>query len=165
MDKKILILCSLLLMVSFCTGIFMEIIVPDHISLSPDPPGFWISLWGTLKSDIFLVMLAVFFTLTIYLTPCMFILVVGKTFALGFSSAYLLSANTPGLWILLSILFTRALLKLPAYMALTIHSWQTAKQLKAARRYSKKTVKPYLLCFLVLAVSSIIEVLLLQIIS
>jgi len=163
MNKKILFSFSLLLMVSFCTGIFVEMIAPDHITLSPEPPGFGTSLLGNLKSDIFLIILAVFFTLTIYLMPCILVLVAGKTFALGFSSAYLLSTGDSGLWALLMIMSIRALIKLPSYIALTMHSWLTARQLKSSRLQTRKIIKTYVYCLLILCLSSLIEVLLLQV--
>ncbi len=163
MNKKILFSFSLLLMVSFCTGIFVEIIAPDNITLSPDSLGFWVSLWGNLKSDLFLVILAVFFTLTIYLMPCILVLVAGKTFALGFSSAYLLSTGDSALWALLTLISIRALIKLPSYIALTMHSWQTARQLKSSRLQTRKAIKTYAFCLFILCLSSLTEVLLLQV--
>jgi len=163
MNKKLLFSFSLLLMVSFCTGIFVEIIAPDHITLSSDPPGFWTSLWGNLKSDIFLIMLAIFFTLTIYLMPCILVLIAGKTFALGFSSAYLLSTEDSTLWALLTLISIRALIKLPTYIVLTMHSWQTVRQLKSSRLQTRKTINLYAFCLLALCLSSLIEVLLLQV--
>ena len=163
MNKKILFSFSLFLMVSFCTGIFVEMVVPANIELSPNSSTFGVSLWESLKSDVFLVLLAVFFTLTISLMPCVLILVTGKTFALGFSSAYLLSTGDSGLWMLLTIISIRALIKLPLYIALTMHSYKTTKQLKNSKLQTRKNIKVYSLCLMMLCLSSLIEVLLLQI--
>lgn len=162
MNKKFLLYLMLLLMISFSTGIFVEIATPDTISLSTEPPGFWVSLWGNLKSDLFLLILVVFFTLTVYLMPCIIFLILCKTFSLGFSSAYLLSIENAGLGMVLSVIFPRALIKIPVYIALILLSWKTARESDHPRRNIRNTIKNYAFCLLALAVSSLIEVVLLQ---
>lgn len=169
MNYKILLFTSLILMISFSTGIFVEIASGNNVSISPELPSFWISFWGAVKSDLFMVLLSIFFTYTVYFLPCIGVFILCKTFSLGFSAAYLCMLPEQGHDILFAVLLPRTILKLPAYVALFMVSYKAAKQIKTARsrQYSYKNnllemIKAYLFCLILLAGSSLIEVLLVQ---
>lgn len=170
MNKSVLFSISILLMISFSTGIFVEIVTPDHAAISTELPSFWESLWQNFKNDFFTVCVAAFFSFTVYLTPCVAILILCKTFSLGFSSAFLLSSPEHGLDILLALLLPRAMLKVPAYILLFVISIDTARQIKTNRqKYAQRKsllfyiLKRKALCFLALLISSLTEVVLMQV--
>lgn len=102
--------------------------------------------------------------------PVVALMAIGKTFSLGFSAAYILSSSgDQAFGILLAALLPRGIFKIPAYIALVIISYGTAKFVKRNYRNQaalQKGALPYLsnflLCFLLMAISSILEVLLLQ---
>ena len=125
--KKYLIIISILLIISYTTGVFVEITIPHHMNLTPEIPSFSISLWRTVKNDFSTLFLAVFFSLTGWLFPFTAMLFAAKSFALGFSSAFLFSFPDTKAAILLSALIPRIVLKLPAYILLLYMSFELAK--------------------------------------
>ena len=137
--KKYLIIISILLIISYTTGVFVEITIPQNMNLTPEMPSFSISLWRTVKNDFSTLFLAVFFSLTGWLFPFAAMLFVAKSFALGFSSAFLFSLPNTKAAILLSILLPRIILKLPAYILLLYMSLELAKYTKVL--WSKRIAK------------------------
>ena len=169
--KKMLIIVSILLIISYTTGVFVEITVPNSTSVSPEIPSFVSSFFRTVKDDISTLVLSVFFALTAWLFPCVVLFLLCKAFALGFSSAFLLSGSSGGTNVLLSVLLPRAILKLPVYVLLFYLSFEITQYAKdgLCKHYTKKENLTYLasriaLGFIFLIISSLTEVVLMQII-
>lgn len=170
MNKKFVFLASLFLIVSFSAGVFTEIVVPsDKMTISTELPGVMASLLDYIKSDAITILAAMIFSGLFFLMPLVILMVIGKTFSLGFSAAYILSSfEAKGVSVVLAALLPRALFKVPAYIALIIVSFETARfvrknyQNPQALKGIKRHLINYLLCFLALIVSSILETFLLQ---
>ena len=169
MNKKFLCYIFIFLCLSFCTGIFVEILSTENLSIKPETPSFFSSLFSYFKSDIFTVALCCFFACTVILLPCVGLVIVEKTFALGFSAAYLISSLDQGLPLLCLALLPRGILKMPIYILLLLLSFKTAKDIKRSksRKSNKRQLyaiigKRYGFCTICFMVSSLIEVCLLQ---
>lgn len=171
MNKKFLLLAALIVIISFSAGVFTEILVPaGRVQLSTDLPAASAAVMDYLKSDALTVLAALIFSATVVLMPAVALLALGKTFSLGFSAAYILSCGADKAFgILLAALLPRGLFKIPAYMALICLSFQTARLIRAnylqpahLRAALIPCLRGYLLCFLTLAASSILEAFLLQ---
>lgn len=170
MNKNFVLFVSLFLIVSFSAGVFTEIVVPsEKMTISTDLPGLMASLIDYIKSDIITILAAMIFSALFFLMPLVVLMVIGKTFSLGFSAAYILSSfEEKGFSVVLAALLPRGLFKVPAYIALIIVSFETAKFVRKNYQNPQalKSIKPhlinYLLCFLALMASSILETFLLQ---
>ncbi len=171
MNKKFIFAASVILVVSFSAGIFTEIIAPsDHLTLAAELPSLTAGIRDYLRHDSLTVAAALIFSLCVFTMPAVALMAAGKTFSLGFSAAYLLSScGDRGFAILFAALLPRGIFKIPAYIVLVILSYETAGFIRKNYRNRaalKKDVLRYLLkflfCFLVMAASSILEVLLLQ---
>lgn len=170
MNKKILFVFAIILVVSFSAGVFTQIISPSGtLKISAQLPGLADSIFDYIKSDIATIAAAVLFSASVFLMPAVVAMVIGKTFSMGFSAAYILSSfEEKGMQVIISALFPRALFKIPAYIALIFISYQTAKFIKANYRNPRALKNgttyliQYFLCFLTLTVSSILEAVLLQ---
>lgn len=171
MHQKIFYLPLILLLASFVAGIFTQILVPAQAqSLPIQSPSVMESILAYLKSDILTVTAALVFSVSVFLLPLVPLMIIGKTFSLGFSAAYMLSSSAEkGLGIVMAALVPRGMFKLPAYIALAFISLKTASFIR--RNYQNPSVlhaggPSYLLrffyCFLALAASSVLEALLLQ---
>ena len=168
--KKIIII-FILLMISYCTGVFIEIAVPSGASISSDFPTFGDGIWQNIKNDVSTLLLSLFFALSVWLLPFAGLLLLSKSFALGFSSAFLLSGSDFSREILFAVLFPRACLKLPAYVLLMYISLDVAKyvQGKGRRNQQKKEVICYItekaaFVLLCLFISSLTEAVLMQLV-
>ncbi len=171
MNKKSVILIALIIIISFSAGVFTEILVPPgRFQLSTQLPDAGTAVIDYLKSDALMVLAALIFSCTVVLMPAVALLTLGKTFSLGFSAAYILSSGTDKAFgILLAALLPRGLFKIPAYMALIFFSFQAARLIRENYQQPAKLrhclpacLRGYLLCFLALAVSSLLEAILLQ---
>lgn len=171
MNKKHVLLIALIVIFSFSAGVFTEILVPPgRFQLSTELPAAGAAVMDYLKSDALTVLAALIFSCTVVLMPAVALLALGKTFSLGFSAAYILSSGADKAFgILLAALLPRGLFKIPAYMALIFISFQTARLIKENYQQPAKLrhcliscLRGYLLCFLALAVSSLLEAILLQ---
>lgn len=171
MNKKYLLPAALIIVISFSAGIFTEILAsPAHLQLSTDLPSLSAAISAYLKSDILTVLAAMIFACTVILMPAVAFLAMGKTFSLGFSAAYILSSGTDKAFgILLAALLPRGMFKIPAYMALILIAYETARVVKENYQQPMKLrhnlfpcIRGYLFCFITLAVSSILEAVLLQ---
>lgn len=169
MNKKFLCYIFIFLCLSFCTGVFVEVLSTETLSLKPETPSFFSSLFNYFKSDIFTAALCCFFSCTVILMPCVGLIIVEKTFSLGFSAAYLISSVDQGLPLLCLALLPRGIFKMPIYILLLLISFKTAKEIKRSkgRKSSKKQLyatigKRYGFCAICFMVSSLIEVCLLQ---
>lgn len=172
MNKKIMLISSVVLLISFSAGIFTEITVPaESLNLSAVLPDIGVGILSNIKSD-FLTVLAVFlFSASVFFLPLVPLMIIGKTFSLGFSAAFILTTSKPpaSLSFLFFALLPRGMFKIPAYIALGIIGFDTAVFIKtnfrspsALKRGLPALLKKFLLCFLLLAISSILEILLLQ---
>ena len=93
MDKKFVFLASLFLIVSFSAGVFTKIAVPsEKMMISTELPGLAASLADYIKSDIITILAAMIFSALFFLMPLVILMVIGKTFSLGFTAAYILSS-------------------------------------------------------------------------
>ena len=172
MDKKFVFLASLFLIVSFSAGVFTEIAVPsEKMMISTELPGLAASLADYIKSDIITILAAMIFSALFFLMPLVILMVIGKTFSLGFTAAYILSSlEEKGFSLVIAALLPRGLFKLPAYIALIIVSYETAKFVRknyhtpAALKGIKPHLFHFLFCLAALIVSSILETFLLQIV-
>ena len=171
MNKSFVLSASIIIIVSFSAGVFTEIITPsENLILSTQLPSIGNSILDCLKDDFPTVIAAIIFSLCVFSMPVVALMAIGKTFSLGFSAAYILSSSgDQAFGILLAALLPRGIFKIPAYIALVIISYGTAKFVKRNYRNQaalQKGALPYLsnflLCFLLMAISSILEVLLLQ---
>ncbi len=171
MNKNHVLIISLIVIISFSAGVFTEILVPSgRFQLSTDLPAAGTAILDYLKSDALTVLASLIFSCTVVLMPAVALLALGKTFSLGFSAAYILSCGADKAFgILLAALLPRGLFKIPAYMALIFLSVQTARLIRENFHQPSKLrgcltscLRGYLLCFLILAVSSILEAVLLQ---
>ena len=94
MQKKMLIIPLMILVISFSAGIFTQIVIPiEGTSLTQNLPSVGTGIWDYLKNDIITVTAALLFSCSVFLLPLVPCIVVGKTFSLGFSAAYLLSSS------------------------------------------------------------------------
>lgn len=171
MNKNFILSASVIIIISFSAGVFTEIISPsEELILSAQLPSVAASIWDYIKSDLLIITASVIFSACVFSMPVVPLMAVGKTFSLGFSAAYILSSSGENaLGILFAALLPRGIFKIPAYIALVIVSYQTARFVK--KNYRNQTallkgapacLRNFLLCFSVMAVSSILEVLLLQ---
>ncbi len=156
MNKKIIFFLSFLLMVSFTTGVFVQFLAGDQVSLSAEDVSFWQGLWSGCKSDLAITAVVVLLSMSAYTVPFVVLLTTGQVFALGFSAAYLLAAHPQGFPIVCAVLLPRCLIKLPAYMALILLSFETVK---LRRKQSRKRFiwQPYAVCTAALMFSSLLE--------
>lgn len=170
MNKKILLLSSIMLMICFSAGIFTEITIPsEKISIAAALPSLAAGIFNSIKSDVFTVLAAMLFSGSVVFMPLVPFMIFGKAFSLGFSAAYILSSSEQNaLGILLCALLPRGLFKIPAYVALIMLSADTAifvrghyQSSAALKRGLKPLLLKYLFCFLPLAISSILEAFLL----
>lgn len=171
MNRKFFFACSLLFLVCFSAGIFTEIVLPaDRYSFSMELSSPAAGITEYLKDDMLTAAASVICAFSVILMPAVVLLTAGKVFSLGFSAAYMLSAaQESGTSILFAALLPRAVFKLPAYLALIVISFQTAsfirknhQNLSALKGGLSSHLLHFLLCFIVLALSSILEVILLQ---
>ena len=133
MNKKIIFVLTFFIMISFSTGVFVQFLVPDQVSLSAENISFWQGLWSGCKSDLVIVVIAFVLSMTVYTVPFVVLLITGQVFTLGFSAAYLLSVHPQGLPIIFAVLLPRFLIKLPAYMGLTLWSFEAAASRRKQR--------------------------------
>ena len=170
MNKKFVFLASLFLIISFSAGVFTEIAVPSgKTMISTELPGIASSLADYIKSDIITILAAMIFSGLVFLMPLVVLMVIGKTFSLGFTAAYLLSAfEEKGFSLVAAALLPRGLFKLPAYIALILVSYETAcfvrknYQNPAALKGVRPHLFNFLFCLIALIGSSILEAFLLQ---
>lgn len=172
MNKKFLIFASVVLLVSFSAGIFTEITTPaENLNLAAAFPHPAAGIIANIKNDFFTVLAALLFSASVFLSPLIPLMMIGKTFSLGFSAAFILTATKPSaaLAFLFAALLPRGLFKIPAYIALGAAGFDTAvfvrrnfRSKTAMKREVTGILKKFILCFLVLAISSILEILLLQ---
>ena len=102
--------------------------------------------------------------------PLVPLLILGKTFSLGFSAAYILSSSAEQAFgIVISALVPRAVFKIPAYLAIVLTAAETASFIRsnyqnppALAHGIKRHLLRFILCFFILAASSILEACLLQ---
>lgn len=170
--KKIYLMAGLLLAV-FTAGIFTEILMPDQNLKFPEAlPSAGVAALDYIKDDMVVTFAFILFSFSRLLFPLACLMTLGKTFSLGFSAAYLLSsAAEAGPAMVFTALLPRGMFKLPAYLMLLSLSFETACLIKTHRQshpallYALKPVlSRFCLCFLLMAFSSIIEVILLQIV-
>lgn len=173
MSKKFIFFASILLIAGFSSGIFTEIVVSSQdLQLPSHLPGTVSVILDYLRDDFLTVLAALFCALSVFLTPLIPLLFLGKTFSLGYSAAYLLSANAENTrGILLAVLALRGICKIPVYLALVILAFETAgfvknnyHSLPALKRGLSRRLIRFLLCFGLLSISSVPEAILLQIV-
>lgn len=171
MNKKLIFFSIILLIVCFSAGIFTEIVTPlEKLSISAILPSPAIGIINYIKNDFFTVIAVMIFSGSVFFLPLVPLTLLGKTFSLGFSASYILSsAGENGLGILLTALLPRGMFKIPTYLALFILSLNTTALIKNNFRKPAVLKKGcvsmlinYLLCFLALALSSLLEVIFLQ---
>ena len=167
MNKKYIFILSLLFMISFSTGVFAQIISPEHVSFSSEGMSFWHVFFSGIKSDFVTLLVAIIsLAASIYLTPCIFIFMAGfmicKMFALGFSAAYLLAMVPHGFPILCAALLPSCLLRIPAYIGLLCCSFALVKERRCRTRLSWQS---FGLCSAALLSASLIEAALFQLID
>ena len=156
MNKKIIFVLSILFMISFSAGVFLQFPASGQASLSAEDVSFWQGLWSGCRSDLILTCLALIFSASIYTVPFLVLIVTAQVFILGFSAAWLLATHPQGLPIVFAVLLPRCLIKLPAYLALVLLSIETAKSRQKQKR--QKTLWPfYGICLAVLMLSSLLE--------
>ncbi len=154
----------------FSAGIFTEIAMPcDQCVLKDVLPPLISSLSDYIKNDILTVFVVMLFSASVFLFPVALFMLSAKIFSLGFTAAYLLShMESTGKMLLFSVLFPRALFKIPAYIFLLYLGLKTLLFVKeTAHHHSKiKSLRPYIhgyiAAFAALVISSLIEVLLLH---
>lgn len=171
MNKKFLFISSIILIICFSAGIFTAILTPsEKLNISDALPSLAVSIINYIKSDILTVLAALIFSGSVFFLPLVPLMIFAKTFSLGFSAAYILSSAGEGaLGILLAALLPRAFFKIPAYIVLVILSLETASFVKhnhqspaALKHGARSFLAGYLFCFLILAISSLLEAFLLQ---
>ncbi|MEE0741881.1 MAG: stage II sporulation protein M [Emergencia sp.] len=171
MSKKFIIFAAVLLIASFSSGIFTEIVISSEVLKIPAKlPGVIAVIFDYLKDDFLTTLAALLFSVSVFLMPLIPLMFIGKTFSLGYSAAYLLSSNAENAWgILFSALVPRGIFKIPAYIALVIVSFETARFMKnnyhspnVLKRGMPKHLLRFLACFSLLAMSSILEAVLLK---
>ena len=100
--------------------------------------------------------------------PLVPLLILGKTFSLGFSAAYILSSSAEQAFgIVISALVPRAVFKIPAYLAIVLTAAETASFIRSNYQNPPALAHGikrhlFILCFFILAASSILEACLLQ---
>lgn len=171
MNKKIILIPLVILIISFSAGIFTEIAIPsESAAFAAELPSLRDTVFDYIKSDFLTVAAALIFAASVLLLPLVPLIVVGKVFSLGFSSAYILSSSAENaLGIVMAALVPRGIFKIPAYMALVLVSAEAAVFIKnnyqntqALKRGLPQHLIRFFLCFCVLACSSILEAFLLQ---
>ena len=171
MQKKLVFIPLLILLISFSAGIFTEIAVPaGDLFLSSKLPSVGVSILDYIKNDLVTVAASMLFSCSVFLLPLVPLMVIGKAFSLGFSAAYLLSSSAEKAFgIVLCALLPRGIFKLPAYVALVIISAEAARFVKqnhhnptALKHGTLLHLRRFLLCFLWLCASSVLEAFLLQ---
>lgn len=156
MNKKIIIFLFFFLMVSFSSGVFVQFLTKDFLTLSANNVSFWQTLWSGCKSDFIITLISLILSTAVYTTPLVVLLMSLQVFTLGFSASYLLAAHPQGISILLAVLLPRCLIKLPVYILLIVLSFRTAKQ-KFERKQKSGTWHSYIICYLILMFSSLLE--------
>lgn len=170
MSQKISFIFLILLVISFSAGIFTEITITPAGAVSSLLPAMVSGILNYIKNDIVTVAAAMIFSASVLLLPFVPLMVIGKVFSLGFSSAYILSSSSEkALGIIMAALLPRGIFKLPAYIALTLISIDMAifirnhyQNPQALLHGAPKHLLRFLFCFLALAASSILEVFLLK---
>ncbi len=171
LKKQNYVICIFII---FCisAGVFKEIAIScNHIVLNETLPPLISSLSDYIKNDFLTVFIVMLFTASVFLSPVAFFVLSTKIFSLGFTAAYLLShMESTGKEILLSVLLPRAFFKIPAYVFLLYLGTKTAflskeivknhSRLKSARPY----LYGYIILFIILSISSLLEVFLLHIV-
>lgn len=166
MQKKMFVIPLMILIISFSAGIFTQIVIPiEGTSLTQNLPSVGTGIWDYLKNDVITVTAALLFSCSVFLLPLVPCIVVGKTFSLGFSAAYLLSSSTQNAFALTScVLLPRGLFKLPVYVALAVISIETAAFVKknyqnpsALKHGMPKFLLQFLCCLACLICSSVLE--------
>lgn len=171
MNRKLIPAALMVLTISFTAGIFTEIAVPsDSIHLSTELPSVYASIFAYIKNDALTVIASLIFSVSVFLMPLVPLLILGKTFSLGFSAAYILSSSAEQAFgIVISALVPRAVFKIPAYLAIVLSAAEAASFIR--NNYRNPSVLKhgimhhllhFILCFLILAASSILEACLLQ---
>lgn len=156
MNKKIVCFLFFLLMVSFSSGVFVELITNNQLSLSTESVSFWHTFRAGCKSDLTVTIIVLLFSMAAYTVPFTLLLILVQVFSLGFSAAYLMSAHPQGLPILLAVLLPRCLLKLPVYVAFIMLAFDSIK-LRYKQKRQKRHLQPYAICLVVLVFSSLLE--------
>ncbi|MBR3785595.1 MAG: stage II sporulation protein M [Firmicutes bacterium] len=156
MNKKIFLFLSFLLMVSFSAGVFVRFLATDQVSLSAEDITFWQGLWSGWKNDLTMTLAALLCSLSVYAMPFLILLVTAQTFTMGFSAAWLLASHPQGFLIVCTIFLPRCLIKLPAYLVLTLLSLENAKA-RSGQRRQKRSLQPHALCLVFLMFSSLLE--------
>ena len=171
MNRKISFIFLMLLVIGFSAGIFTEItITPDGAAVSSQLPATVSGILDYIKNDMFTVMAAMIFSASVLLLPLVPLMVIGKVFSLGFSSAYILSSSSEkALGIIMAALLPRAIFKIPAYITLMLISIEAAVFIRnhyqnppALLHGAPQHLLRFLFCFLALAASSILEFFLLK---
>lgn len=171
MDKKLILIPLIILIASFSAGIFTEIAVPiESFRLPVQLPSVGASILEYIKSGVITTVAALIFSVSVFLLPLVPLMVIGKTFSLGFSAAYILSSSSEKAFgIVMAALVPRGIFKIPAYMALAMVSLEAAAFVKknyqnpaALKHGGPAHLLRFLFCFLALAGSSVLEALLLQ---
>ncbi len=170
MQKKMFIIPLMILIISFSAGIFTQIVIPiEGTSLTQDLPSVGTGILDYLKNDMITVCAALLFSCSVFLLPLVPCIVIGKTFSLGFSAAYLLASSAKNAFVLTScVLLPRGLFKIPVYVALTIISIETAVFVKknyqnpsALKHGMPRFLLQFLCCLACLICSSVLEAVLL----
>ncbi len=171
MNRKLIPAALMILTISFSAGIFTEIAMPsDSVRISTDLPSVYASIFEYIKSDGLTVISSLIFSVSVFLVPLVPLLILSKTFSLGFSAAYILSSSAEKAFgIVIAALVPRALFKIPAYLAIALTAAETATFVRnnyqnpaALARGIKRHLLRFISCFFILAVSSVLEVCLLQ---
>ena len=171
MQKKLIFIPLLILLISFSAGIFTEIAVPaGDLFLSSKLPPVGASILDYAKNDLITVAASLFFSCSVFLLPLVPLMIIGKAFSLGFSAAYILSSSTEKAFgIVLCALLPRGIFKIPAYVALAVISADAARFVKqnyhhpaALKHGALLHLRRFLLCFLWLCASSVLEACFLQ---
>lgn len=171
MNRKLIFIPLMILTISFSAGIFTEIAIPsDSVQISTNLPSVYASIFAYIKSDGFTVISSLIFSVSVFLMPLVPLLILGKTFSLGFSAAYILSSSAEQAFgIVISALVPRAVFKIPAYLAIVLTAAETASFIRsnyqnppALAHGIKRHLLRFILCFFILAASSILEACLLQ---
>ncbi len=171
MNEKISFIFLTLLLISFSAGIFTEItITPADASIPSQLPAMVSGILDYIKNDIVTVCAAMIFSASVLLLPLVPLMVVGKTFSLGFSTAYILSSSSDKAFgIIMTALLPRGFFKLPAYIVLILISLDAAcfiknhyQNLPVLIHGAPQHLFRFSLCFLALVASSILEFFLLK---
>ena len=171
MNRKLIPAALIILTICFSAGIFTEIAVPsDSVEISTALPSVYASIFACIKSDALTVISSLIFSVSVFLMPLVPLLILGKTFSLGFSAAYILSSSAENAFgIVIAALVPRAVFKIPAYLAIVLTAAETAFFIKnnyqnpsALKHGIKRHLLRFISCFFILAVSSVLEACLLQ---